>query len=126
MIPTNNGANITVSDVKNELEVPFSEQNLKEFREKKAKMLAFLTEKLKLVKAESVNYKNVELNPYQKVKRYLDKKYDLKFDIVGNNVFYSPKGKNEFSILNEFSLQNELYEYGLTRFNDKLDAILQC
>lgn len=121
----NNSTKISILDVKNELEMPFLEQNQKEFTEKKASLLAFLTQKLQLTKAKEVDYENMELNAYQKVKSYLNSKYDLKFDIVGNNVYCSLKGKNEFSILNEFALQNELYEYGLTRFNDKLDAVLQ-
>lgn len=121
----NTSTKIELSEIKSELETPFIEKNKKEFYEKKAKLLAELNAKLKLTKAQDVDYRNVELNAYQKVKKYLNKHYDLKYDIVANNVYYSKKGANQFSVLHELALQNELYEYGLTKFNDKLDAVLQ-
>lgn len=125
MIPSNKTANISISEIQNELEKPFLEKDLKEFREKKAQMLAFLTEKLQLTEAEEFVRNGGELNDYQRLKNYFRKHYDFKYDIVGNNLYMSPKGKKEFTIVNEKKLTNELFENGFTKFSDKLEAILQ-
>ncbi len=121
----NETTNITISEIQAEIEVPFVAQNLKEFNEKKAKMLAFLREKLGLKEAQKAEYMAAEPNSYQKIKRYLSKHYDLKYDIVKDETFISPKGKNEWQILTEMRLVDELYENNFQKFNDKLAAVLQ-
>lgn len=100
---TNNTTKISISDVKSELEV----LNLKEFRAKKAEKFAFLQEKLQLRAAEMPDYDNsTKLNTYKQLKKYLSNVYDFKYDIVGNSLYYSPKGENEFELLDEMKLTN--------------------
>ena len=119
---TNNTTKISISDVKSELEM----LNLKEFRAKKAEKFAFLQEKLQLRAAEMPDYDNsTKLNTYKQLKKYLSNAYDFKYDIVGNSLYYSPKGENEFELLDEMRLTNELYEQDFTRFDMQLQAILQ-
>lgn len=122
---TNQSTNITISEIQNEIEKPFLEKDLKEFREKKAKMLAFLTEKLQLTEAEKIARNGGEKNDYQRLKDYLTKHYDFKYDIVGNSLYNSPKGENEFTQVNEMRLTNELFENDFNKFGEKLQAVLQ-
>lgn len=74
---------------------------------------------------EAVSETNESQPRFIKIRNYLLAKYDLKMNIVSNDLLYSPKNENTFVVLNENDLYIELYEQGFKGFEKELSALIK-
>ncbi len=74
-------------------------------------------------KIESGDYQNKP--KFVKIRDYIDTRYDLRLNVIANEIEVSPKGRNTFKELNVFDLMCELLEKGFTAVETPLMALVR-
>lgn len=74
-------------------------------------------------KVEEVTENN-DLTIFHKAENYISKNYDLRFDVIANEIEISPKGKNDWQEINEDSLYVEMQKKHLKISKGNLNSIL--
>ncbi|MBF6641804.1 hypothetical protein IVB69_09970 [Flavobacterium sp. J49] len=67
---------------------------------------------------------NTDLTIFHKAENYISKHYDLRFDVIANEIEISPKDKNDWKELNEDSLYVEMQKKHLKISKGNLSSIL--
>ncbi len=74
---------------------------------------------------EAMNETNESQPRFIKIRNYLLKKYDLRLNIISNDLLCKEKKASDYCILNENDLQVELYELGFNGFDKQLSALVK-
>lgn len=74
------------------------------------------------IKEESAE--NTDLTIFHKAENYILKNYDLRFDVIANEIEITPKNKNDWQDLNENSLYIEMQKKHIAIQKNNLTAIL--
>lgn len=118
--------NITLDAVIKEAALPIREgEEADGFGQRKEQVYRQLYRKLGLQKARKPDYSGKgELNAFQRIRKYLYEKYEIRYEIVGNDYYISERGKDDFKKVSMTDIEIELYEEGFTKFRELLEAVL--
>lgn len=97
----------------------FQEHTANDFQE-----MINLAVKNKSVVEPTENNENTDLTIFHKTENYLSKNYDIRFDIIANEIEMSKKDKNDWEELNDSSLYVEMQKKHLKISQGNLSAIL--
>ncbi|MDR6193090.1 VapE domain-containing protein [Siphonobacter sp. SORGH_AS_0500] len=66
-----------------------------------------------------------EQNPYQRLKQYLFDRYEIRLNVISNDLeARSKSGTSEYTVLNDNDLKCELYDKNFNGFEKRLEALL--
>jgi predicted P-loop ATPase len=66
-----------------------------------------------------------KLNKFMQIKNYIGGNYDLRFNLVSNEIEISPKEKDQYKVFNENNIFCELYERGFNGIQNQVIALVK-